>query len=419
MRRSDDSRPRADEPHRPRLVCFVNGIFSESIGGGDVYFSYIARAALDAGHPLHFFGGHALQRYLTRQGFPINLTLTDRTMADLGDGGSLGGQFRLLRDFAGRLAGTLRQLRQVKPDDIAYAMSDYWFDTWPLIRCRARAKILYLGMMAPSLREVLTKGRADVTASRLASLYYWMSQQFSLRCFRFCPGGIVTYSHPEMRAYLLRFGYRESQLTYVANGMDVAAADRTPEQPKQYDIAWTGRVHPQKGIDDLLAAFAWLKERVPDFRAVIIGKSKEALEPIARERGLGTNVTFSGLVSEEEKYRLLKASRVFLMPSRYESWGIVVGEALAASVPVVAYDLQCYRPVFGDSVRYVTCFDGDALKRAAEDEVLKQRTGTNYLAAMDLPALKRSLDWTSAQRSFREVLARCPTAPRGRSQEPA
>jgi glycosyltransferase involved in cell wall biosynthesis len=216
-----------------------------------------------------------------------------------------------------------------------------------------------------------------------------------------------------MRAYLLRFGYRESQLTYVANGMDVAAADRTPERPKQYDLAWTGRVHPQKGIDDLLDVLAWLKERVPDFRAVIIGKSKEALEPIARERGLGTNVTFSGLVSEEEKYRLLKASRVFLMPSRYESWGIVVGEALAAGVPVVAYDLQCYRPVFGDFVRYVNCFDADALKRAAEDEVLKQRAGTNYLAAMDLPALKRSLDWTSAQRSFREVLAKCSAAPPG------
>jgi hypothetical protein len=113
----------ADGPApRPRLVCFVNGIFSESIGGGDVYFSYIARAALDAGQPHQIFGGHALQRYLTRQGFPINLTLTDRKMADLGDGGSLDGQFRLLRDFAGRLAGTLRQLRQVKPDDIAYAM---------------------------------------------------------------------------------------------------------------------------------------------------------------------------------------------------------------------------------------------------------------------------------------------------------
>jgi len=395
---------------RPRLVCFVNGIFSESIGGGDVYFSYIARAALDAGYPLHFFGGHALKRYLERQRFPMNLTLTDKKMGNLSEVGSLPGQFGLLRDFAGRLSGTLRQLNQVKPDDIAYTMSDYWFDTWPLIRCRAKSKILYLGMMAPTLGEVLRKGRADVTASRLASLYYWMSQQFSLRCFRHCRGGIVTYSHPEMRQYLLRFGYHESQLAYVANGMDVTAADRTAEQPKQYDVAWTGRVHPQKGIDDLLAVLASLKRRLPDYRAVIIGKSREALEPIVRDMGLSANITFSGLVSEDEKYRLLKASRVFVMPSRYESWGIVVGEALAAGVPVVAYDLQCYRPVFGEFVRYVKNFDCDEFKRAVEAEVLKQRAGTNYLASMDLVGLKRTLDWTSAQTSFVAVLARAAAA---------
>lgn len=401
-------------PRRRRLVCFVNGIFSESIGGGDVYFSYIARAALDAGYPLHCFGGHALQRYLVRQGFPLNLTLTDKKMGDLGETGSLGGQLRLLRDFGGRLRGTLRQLHQIQPDDIAYTMSDYWFDTWPLIRCRAKAKILYLGMMAPTLREVLSKGRADVTASRLASLYYWMSQQFSLRSFRNCRDGVVTYSHPEMREYLLRFGYRESQLAYVANGMDVAVADRTPDQPKTYDVAWTGRVHPQKGIDDLLAVLAGLAKRLPDFRAVIIGKSKEALEPVIREMGLGPNVTFSGLVSEDEKFRLLKASRVFAMPSRYESWGIVVGEALAAGVPVVAYDLQCYRPVFGDFVRYVDCFDRAALEHTLSDEILKQRAGNNYLASMDLAGLKRTLDWSAAQRSFLNVLARFdPTQPRG------
>src|SRR5690349_19794431 len=103
-----DRRSSAEAGPRPRLVCFVNGIFAEQIGGGDVYFSYIARAALAAGYPLHFFGGHALQRYLDKQKFPQNLTLTDRQMASLGDVNSLSGQMRLLGDFAGRLKGSLR-----------------------------------------------------------------------------------------------------------------------------------------------------------------------------------------------------------------------------------------------------------------------------------------------------------------------
>jgi glycosyltransferase involved in cell wall biosynthesis len=221
-----------------------------------------------------------------------------------------------------------------------------------------------------------------------------------------CRGGLVTYSHPEMKAYLLQLGYRESGLGYVPNGSDVEAADRVPGQPKRFDVVWTGRVHPQKGIDDLLATLAWLKERLPDFRAIIIGKNKEALEPTVRGMGLQANVTFSGMVSEEEKFRLLKASRVFVMPSRYESWGIVVGEALAAGVPVVAYELACYRPVFGDFVRYVQPFDAAAFRQAVEAEVQNQRAEQEPFAGLDLAGLKRRLSWTTAQRHFCEVIDR-------------
>jgi glycosyltransferase involved in cell wall biosynthesis len=394
-------------PARPRVVCFVNGIFGEGIGGGDVYFYFIARAILDAGYPIHFFGGHDFKKYLDRNKLPLNLTLTDDGSGKLGNVSSLTGQFRLLWDFGRRLRGALSRLDEVKPDDIAYAMSDYWFDVIPLIRCRARVKILYLGMIAPTFAQVLFKGRADVTTTRLNSLYYWMSQQTSLRRFRRVRCGIVTYSHPEMRDYLLRFGYEESRLVYVPNGSDVAAADRVPEQPKEFDLAWVGRVHPQKGIDDLLATLAWLKNQLPDFRAIIIGKSKEALEPLVQKMGLVENVFFSGLVSEEEKFRLLKSSRVFVMPSRYESWGIVVGEALVAGTPVVAYKLDCYPPVFGDFVRYVKPFDGEEFKRAVEDEIRSQRAGKNYLTRLDLARFKRESSWTTAQEKFLAALAGC------------
>jgi glycosyltransferase involved in cell wall biosynthesis len=391
---------------RARLVCFVNGIFGDGIGGGDIYFAFMVRAALAAGYPVHAFGGHAFQKYLEKQKLPVTQTLTDAEQGRLGDVGSLGGQFRLLFDFRKRLAGTTRQLDEVREDDIAYAMSDYWFDTIPLMRCKARAKVLYLGMIAPTLGQVLTKGRPDVTGVRLPSLYYWMSQRYSLRRFLHCPGGIVTYSHPEMRDYLRGFGYDDARLVYVPNGSDTATADRVPDQPKLYDVVWTGRVHPQKGVKDLLATLGWLKQQLPNFRGLIIGKSQETLEPVVREMGLAENVTFSGLVSEEEKFRLLKCSRVFVMPSRYESWGIVVGEAIVSGVPVVGYRLSCYPPVFGDFVRYVEPFDSEAFQRAVEDEVRKQRAGQNYMARLDWQAKKKELSWTAAGEKFCGALER-------------
>jgi glycosyltransferase involved in cell wall biosynthesis len=214
-----------------------------------------------------------------------------------------------------------------------------------------------------------------------------------------------------MREYLLRFGYHESQMSSVPNAIDVATVDSVPTQAKQFDVAWTGRVHAQKGIDDLLATLKWLGEKMPDFRAVIIGKSREMLEPIIRDLGLAANVTFTGLVSEEEKFRLLKASRVFLMPSHYESWGIVVGEAVAAGTAVVAYELQCYPSVFGNFVRYVKPFDVKAFKQAVEDETRNQRAGKSYLAGMDLEKLKISLSWQASKQGFCELLAEVEKMP--------
>ena len=390
---------------RPRVVFFVNGIYTRHIAGSDIYLTHMARAAIDANFPVHFFGGHALRWFLERQGLPLNQTLTDRKIAELGDASSMGGQLGLLVDNTRRFFGTLRRLKEVGRRSIAVAISDFWWDTLPLIFCEARQKILYLGMTAPTLREVVFRKRADVAASRFGSLHFWFSQQLSLRCFRFCRGGFVIYGHPEIKDYLLRFGYGESQLVYVGNGIDVSAAQGVPDQPKQFDVAWTGRVHPQKGIADLLATLKWLRETLPDFRAIIIGKSKDALEKPVTDLGLAANVAFSGLVSEEEKFRLLKASRVFVMPSHYESWGLVVGEAVAAGIAVVAYKLQCYPPLFGNFVRYATPFDVEEFKRMVETEVRHRRTDNSDPAGKDREALTRSLSWRTSQRAFCGLLA--------------
>jgi glycosyltransferase involved in cell wall biosynthesis len=403
------------EPNRPldsaaaapklRVVFFVNGVYTTHIAGSDIYLTHMARAAADANYPVHFFGGHALRWFLERQGLTLNQTLTDRKIANLGDASSIGGQIRLLADNIRRFFGTLRRLKEVGRESVAVAISDFWWDTLPLVFCGARGKILYLGMTAPTFRQVLFKGRADVPTSRFGSLHFWFSQQLSLRCFRFCRGGFVIYGHPEIRDYLLRFGYRAEQLVHVGNGIDVTAADRVPDQPKQFDVAWTGRVHPQKGIADLLATLKWLGDKLPDFRAVIIGKSKDALEKPVRDLGLAANVTFSGLVSEEEKFRLLKASRVFMMPSHYESWGLVVGEAVAARIAVVAYKLQCYPSLFGNFVQYAKPFEVDEFKRAVENEVRNQRAGRSYLTGMDPTELLQSLSWQTSQRAFCKLLS--------------
>jgi glycosyltransferase involved in cell wall biosynthesis len=214
----------------------------------------------------------------------------------------------------------------------------------------------------------------------------------------------MLYVHPAMRTRLLKLGYRESELVFGSNGVDVTVADQVPEQKRIYDVVWIGRVHTQKGIDDLVATLGYLAGRIDQFKALLIGRIKEELAPKIEALGISGHVHFPGFVDEAEKFRLFKSSRVFLMPSHYESWGLVIGEALACDVPVVAYDLEAFRPVFGEFLRYVTCFDLAAFQRAAEEQVQKMRRDENYLHRLDLAGFKHANSWEAVRTKFISAL---------------
>src|SRR5437899_2802020 len=200
-----------------------------------------------------------------------------------------------------------------------------------------------------------------------------------------------------MRKALLRKGYHEQEISYVSFGVDPDPPGASEAQHKIYDAVWIGRVHRQKGIDDLLQTLTYLKEKIPLFRAVIIGKVKSDLQPLIEKLGLSSVVDFPGFVSEQEKFRLFRSSRVYLMPSRFEGSPRVIGEALVSQLPVVAYDLETYRPIFGEFLSYVPCYDVQAFQREAEQQILAMRAGRNYLDQLDLKRFKEQCSWKTAR----------------------
>jgi glycosyltransferase involved in cell wall biosynthesis len=157
-------------------------------------------------------------------------------------------------------------------------------------------------------------------------------------------------------------------------------------------------------VDDLLATLVYLAKHIENFRALFIGNLREALLPRVKELGIGANVTFSGFVSEEEKIRLLKSSRLFLLPSRHEGSPRVVGEALICGTPVLAYDIPNIRPLFGDFVRYAPPFDLTAFQSAAEKKIQRVRSGDNYLEKMSLADFRRENSWEATQAKFLKVI---------------
>lgn len=91
-----------------------------------------------------------------------------------------------------------------------------------------------------------------------------------------------------------------------------------------------------KGFDVVLKAFAKLNE--PKSRLIIVGDGaeREKLELLAKKLGIHNQVDFKGLLPREEISPLIQQSKVFILTSRYETFGIVYIEAMATGTPVIA-----------------------------------------------------------------------------------
>lgn len=109
-------------------------------------------------------------------------------------------------------------------------------------------------------------------------------------------------------------------------------------------ILFVGFLNFNKGVDVLLRAMALLRQRGERCRLLLAGGSfyrqtrqqEEAIRRLARELNLDSAVSFLGHLPPEEIARLMRESAVVVLPSRAESFGAVLVEALASGTPVVA-----------------------------------------------------------------------------------
>ncbi|WP_297065479.1 glycosyltransferase family 4 protein [Thermococcus sp.] len=127
-------------------------------------------------------------------------------------------------------------------------------------------------------------------------------------------------------------------ISLVPNGVDAGLIKSIPPAELESDIIFVGRLIPEKGVDLLLRALAEVKREIPDVRAVVVGDGPERgrLERLSARLGLEDSVLFTGfLESRDEVIAIIKASKVFVLPSRREGFGMVALEAMASGLPVV------------------------------------------------------------------------------------
>ncbi len=142
----------------------------------------------------------------------------------------------------------------------------------------------------------------------------------------------------------------EAPAVAISNGIDLSHYQVTAAKASTFEkfnlpkdkniITWLGRIDREKHLDVVVRAFAELSKERDDVHLLMVGVGNDFdnLQSLVAELGIESLVTFTGLVSEEDKYELHRVGAVFVMPSPNELQCLAMLEAMSCGKPVVAVD---------------------------------------------------------------------------------
>jgi glycosyltransferase involved in cell wall biosynthesis len=162
--------------------------------------------------------------------------------------------------------------------------------------------------------------------------------------------------------------------------------------PRPYALA-LGRLHPQKGFDLLVDAFARANPPV-DLLFAGDGPERTALEARVQASGVADKVHFLGEVDRARAASLLRGSRVTIIPSRFEGHPLVCLEAMAAGAAVIATEIPGLPEELVSGVTGIITPQADVPALAAAiREVVGDETRARSLGAAARVAAQRFLSW--------------------------
>ena len=118
-----------------------------------------------------------------------------------------------------------------------------------------------------------------------------------------------------------------------------AFLDAFPELKGKKLLLYLGRVTPKKGLDILIEAFARTSAKDIGYQLVIAGPDnpawKAVIERQASSLGVARHMTWTGLLTDDQKWGAFYAADAFCLPSHQENFALGVTEALACGLPVL------------------------------------------------------------------------------------
>jgi glycosyltransferase involved in cell wall biosynthesis len=258
--------------------------------------------------------------------------------------------------FAPKLAGWLR--RNVSRYD-AVIVNGVWqyhgFATWRMLRNNPAIPYFVFthGMLDPWFRR-------RYPLKHLKKLLYWPWAEY--RVLRDACAVLFTCEEERLlaRQSFTRYRVHEAVVNYGTRRPTGDPASQRelflrkfPQLRGKRLLLFLGRIHPKKGCDLLVEAFAAVVNSDPSLHLVIAGPDQVGLKRSLVERaellGVASAISWTGMLSGDIKTGALLAAEAFLLPSHQENFGIAVAEALACGLPVlISNKVNIWREIAGD-----------------------------------------------------------------------
>ncbi len=285
------------------------------------------------------------------------------------------------------------------PDDLKhfhgliYSTTELLYDVLPGALIRARNRRSRLAVVAHHVIPIKRPGVPYVN-----SILFYLNDRMGYFISKRKADVILAVSNPTKEDIVKKIRIPKEKVETVACGVDYAGI-RKMESPTEngFDGVFIGRFAKEKGIFDLVEIWKSVCKVNPNARLAIIGSGSVRIEDELKGRigkeGLENNIVLLGRISDfHRKNSILRSSKIFVLPSYGENWGIVIGEALACGLPVVAYDLPKIRPVWGDNVSWIPIGNRDIFASTVA-HLLDDNDSRNVISEKGVDFVRR-YDWS-------------------------
>ena len=332
------------------------GLEGQGITGAPVRFHEISRRFADAGHDQHLLttpGGKTMQ---TTLGCRLPMTVVPASLFLRREPCK---PFRFWSYLVTSLLWRLEKSR-LPETDVIITVSDYFCDIVPAVALKRQRGAKWIAWIHHCETDPKTRPGLRLSNEVTARMQAWSFRQIARHADIALINGTV--AGDEIKQRLLALDMPSERMRRMKAGIDFASISKIPEPAEKKTDAVMIGVRPNKGLHDIVPVWKRVNALRPGTTLTLMGgmdgignletEIQKSHLPITLFRPTG-----GGFLPANEYFKKIKEARILFAPSHEEGWGVVACEAMAAGLPVVAYDLPAYWRIYAGAYEPVTCFD--------------------------------------------------------------